>query len=173
MISRSIPTPHPAATCSSPDCSALTYADGLCRLHARHAAQARAYARQLARDRERRAAKRTPKAAPPPPPAEPPEPRDYGHAIGYVCAASTGPCRIDDCRHHLIGDGCAIRVANGHTEPTLEQVADWLGPESTHGERMSRERIRQIETAAIAKIRRATRLPIFTAADELRAFHTD
>lgn len=168
-----IATPHPAALCSSPDCRALTYAGGLCRIHARHAAQGRAYARQLARDRERRAAKRTPKAARPPPPAEPPEPRDYGRAIGYVCASSTGLCRVDDCRLHLIGDGCAVRVANGHTEPTLEQVAELLGPESSHGEPMSRERIRQIEAAAIAKVRRAVRLPIATAAAELELFHAD
>ena len=160
-----------AATCAALNCNALTYANGLCRIHARHAAQARAYARQLAKERAKRAAKRKP--APPPPPAAPPPPRDYGRAIGYVCAASTGPCRVDDCRLHLIGDGCAVRVANGHTEPTLEQVADWLGPESQQGERMSRERIRQIETAAIAKVRRAVRLPIATVADELKLFHTD
>jgi hypothetical protein len=71
---------------------------------------------------------------------------------GYRCVLSAFPCPRTDCRHHLpAGSTCSIREANEHGAMTLVQVARVLGGELT------RERIRQIESIAIRKIRRSNK----------------
>lgn len=72
---------------------------------------------------------------------------DIGARVGYVCAASTGPCRVSECRHHLDAEPtCSIRVANrGPNE--LRVVGEALG--------VTRERSRQIEQVALRRIARA------------------
>jgi hypothetical protein len=71
---------------------------------------------------------------------------DHG-APGYACVASPEPCPRTDCRHHLdAGATCSIREAN-RGPMTLAEIGELLG--------ITRERIRQLEVAALRKLRRS------------------
>lgn len=97
------------------------------------------------------------------PPAAEPRP-----ATRADCESSPRPCPWVSCRHHLHldvdprgnlklapegqpGDSCALDVAE-QGGATLEEVGELLGG-------LTRERVRQIEQAALAKVRRRGRLP--------------
>ena len=138
----------------------------MCRTHARWARMEVAYTLRKQRNREKRARTSVDRAPLIP---GPDPPRDFGAAIGYVCAASSGPCRVTECRLHLGADGCAVRVANAG-EHTLEETARHLAGDTYRGKPVTRERLRQIEEKAKRKITRASRLPWPTAAAALRGF---
>jgi hypothetical protein len=82
------------------------------------------------------------------------------------------PCpRAAVCRMGLVGDRCAIQVADENPDGLqLERIATLLGG-AERDEGLSRERIRQIEVIALAKFERAAarqRLPLLDFAEHAR-----
>ena len=69
-------------------------------------------------------------------------------ALALIDECPTGTCDRQDCRHHLPGEGRASCVLDMADEPrTLDFIAQLFG--------LTRERVRQVELAALAKCRAA------------------
>lgn len=87
---------------------------------------------------------------------------------GACMVASTGPCETTICRHHVDDspqrgtqltqtETCALKLAE-RDGMTLQEVADHLGG-------ITRERVRQIETAAIKRLLRGLQARGFAVND--------
>lgn len=85
--------------------------------------------------------------------------QDLGPAPTTTAQCPRGPCPFTQCRHHLADSPsrCSLRDA-WHGPWTLDQVGKHLGG-------LCRERIRQIETRAIARARGLAWLHKITAED--------
>ncbi len=94
-----------------------------------------------------------------------PEPGTPRPRLRAECASLPRPCPFPDCRHHLAADSqgppfvysCALDAADDGAH-TIDEVAEILGA--------TREEIRDVEIAALRKLRTALRGPLRSVAAE-------